>query len=589
MNFIKERILVFKFIIIIISVTLLFTLSQTDLTNFYLLVYMPLMIIVYLILRYSLRLNLLNRYISYIFSIILAIITVGKVLENVNIHFSVVIIGEIIVSIIGLTFIFERTFQVLIQLSIKGKSFISKEENGISWKESFFLILFGWIIYLLPFLPGNVAGDGNFQLIEFFGYASMTNHHPFLSTIFEGGLLDIGKHLLGDEFGLFFYVVVQLLICCSIYSFCISKISKLGINKKICIAFSIFIALAPYWSFVSETLHKDGMFIAFFALFITLLVMITVQLFIDKTNITKKQLALFVISCLLVCFWRNDGIYMVVPPIIGLIFVNKRQYWKQFVGVLLTVLLVYIGFNRVLLPALNVAPTEKREALSLPVQQTARYMKYYPNEVTVHERKVLKNTFNNFDDLAKVYNPNDADPTKFNLKDQFNVKNYIETWLQMGLRHPGVYIAATFEGTNAYYTPWLPAQTFSWCGDISSWSKPSFLKLHYFTPKILRTSFIKFVDGVASLPFINILLSDPLAIWICLLMALFMWTKLGFKYVIPIIPIFMNLLICIASPINGLIRYSGCIVFATYCLLAYYFYVLNKVAKGDSNALHKDK
>lgn len=297
------------------------------------------------------------------------------------------------------------------------------DEKGISWKKSFFIIILGWVIYLLPFLPGNVAGDGNFQLIEYFGHAAMTNHHPFLSTMLEGGILNLGKHILNDNFGLFLYVIIQLLICCLIYSYCIFKVSTLGINKKIGIYFSIFIGFAPYWSFVSETLHKDGLFIAFFALFITSLVMMSVNLFIRK-RLIKKQLILLTVSALLVCFWRNDGIYMVIPSIICLIFVNKRKYWKTFTCSLLVLLSVYVAFNKVLLPALDVAPTEKREMLSLPVQQTSRYIKYYPNEITKNQRQVLKETFNNSTKLGELYNPNNADPTKFNLKDQFNVKIY---------------------------------------------------------------------------------------------------------------------------------------------------------------------
>ncbi|WP_323080043.1 DUF6020 family protein, partial [Limosilactobacillus reuteri] len=176
-----------------------------------------------------------------------------------------------------------------------------------------------------------------------------------------------------------------------IYSYCIFKVSTLGINKKIGIYFSIFIGFAPYWSFVSETLHKDGLFIAFFALFITSLVMMSVNLFIRK-RLIKKQLILLTVSALLVCFWRNDGIYMVIPSIICLIFVNKRKYWKTFTCSLLVLLSVYVAFNKVLLPALDVAPTEKREMLSLPVQQTSRYIKYYPNEITKNQRQVLKET-----------------------------------------------------------------------------------------------------------------------------------------------------------------------------------------------------
>lgn len=561
----------FKFLIIMTGISLLFDFQKINLNSMYLLVYIPIMIAVYLLLNIPLKTVFLNKNISYILSVILSLVTIGNVCGKLGIQFELINVCKLIVIIVGFTILFEKTFQLLIQFSIE-KNLIT-DEKGISWKKSFFIIVLGWVIYLLPFLPGNVAGDGNFQLIEYFGHAAMTNHHPFLSTMLEGGILNLGKHILNDNFGLFLYVIIQLLICCLIYSYCIFKVSTLGINKKIGIYFSIFIGFAPYWSFVSETLHKDGLFIAFFALFITSLVMMSVNLFIRK-RLIKKQLILLTVSALLVCFWRNDGIYMVIPSIICLIFVNKRKYWKTFTCSLLVLLSVYVGFNKVLLPALDVAPTEKREMLSLPVQQTSRYIKYYPNEITKNQRQVLKETFNNSTKLGKLYNPNNADPTKFNLKDQFNVKKYINIWIEMGLRHPLVYLAATFEGTNAYYTPWLLAQNFTWCGAISDWSKPNFLDLHYITPKRLRSSFIGFVNGIASLPFINMFLNDSLAIWLGILMAAFMWRKFGFKYLIPIIPIFMNLLICIASPVNGLIRYSGCVVFAIYILLTYYFYVL---------------
>ena len=561
----------FKFLIIMTGISLLFDFQKINLNSMYLLVYIPIMIAVYLLLNIPLKTVFLNKNISYILSVILSLITIGNVCGKLGIQFELINVCKLIVIIVGFTILFEKTFQLLIQFSTE-KNLIT-DEKGISWKKSFFIIVLGWVIYLLPFLPGNVAGDGNFQLIEYFGHAAMTNHHPFLSTMLEGGILNLGKHILNDNFGLFLYVIIQLLICCLIYSYCIFKVSTLGINKKIGIYFSIFIGFAPYWSFVSETLHKDGLFIAFFALFITSLVMMSVNLFIRK-RLIKKQLILLTVSALLVCFWRNDGIYMVIPSIICLIFVNKRKYWKTFTCSLLVLLSVYVAFNKVLLPALDVAPTEKREMLSLPVQQTSRYIKYYPNEITKNQRQVLKETFNNSTKLGELYNPNNPDPTKFNLKDQFNVKKYINIWIEMGLRHPFVYLAATFEGTNAYYTPWLLAQNFTWCGAISDWSKPNFLDLHYITPKKLRSSFIGFVNGVASLPFINMFLNDSLAIWLGILMAAFMWRKFGFKYLIPIIPIFMNLLICIASPVNGLIRYSGCVVFAIYILLTYYFYVL---------------
>ncbi len=154
----------------------------------------------------------------------------------------------------------------------------------------------------------------------------------------------------------------------------------------------------------------------------------------------------------------------------------------------------------------------------------------------------------------------------------------------MGLRHPGVYLSATFAGTNGYYVPWILAPDFTWCGAMADYAKPTFLHMHYVTSAKVRNRFIQIIGSAGTVPFINIFFSTSIAIWLCLLMALLMWTKYGFRFIVPIIPIFMNLLICIASPVNGLVRYSGCTVFATFMLIIYYLYILKfGKKKGEPN------
>lgn len=565
---------------ILIMVSIWFTLLGSNITNIYLMVFGPIMVVVYLLIRFPLHRRYLNKYVGYTLAVILALITVGTAMTNIGL--GIVALTKYLISVIGLSIIFERLFQVTLSFLVT-KNIITGNE-GISWRGSFSIIAIGWMVYLLPFLPGNIAGDGNFQLVEFFGRAPMTNHHPYLSTMFEGGIFDIGRQLFGDNFGLFLYVIVQAMICCLIFSFCISEISKLGLSKKWGAFLSGIVGFIPYWSFASETLHKDGMFLALFALYVLMLIITTRQLFIEKRKLTGKQWIAFIVSALLVCFWRNDGIYMAVPPIFCLIFVEGRKYWRQFAYSLVAVLAIYVAFNKVLLPVLHVAPTEQRETLSLPAQQTARYLKYHPNDITKHDRKVLEKSFNHLDKLGEVYNPTFADPVKSNIKKHLNIKDYFLTWLHMGLQHPLVYVKATFEGTNAYYNPWLPAQDFSWAGAMASFSKPTFLNLHYITSVKVRVVFLNIVRKVSTMPFINLFFNSVLGIWLCVLMSLYLWKSFSFKYFIPFIPVFMNLLICIASPINGLVRYSGCTVFATYCLIAYCFFVLKRLGKGDKNA-----
>ena len=213
----SKRVINVEFLLVIISLWLIFSLQKANIDGNYLLFYLPLMFTVYWILkRPLLNGRLLNRYISYPLAFLLASLTLLKVVLDSNTGIKGIVLVEGLFSIIGMTIIFEKMFQVIIQFSLT-KNIISNS-HSITWKTSFGLILIGWIIYLVPFLPGNVAGDANYQLSQYFKYTPMTNHHPFLSTMFEGGVFNLGKHLLGDNFGLFLYVFVQLLICAIIYS-----------------------------------------------------------------------------------------------------------------------------------------------------------------------------------------------------------------------------------------------------------------------------------------------------------------------------------------------------------------------------------
>lgn len=566
-----------KWIFSCLALWLFIYLHYLNLNNTYLLIFIPAFVFIYWVFVHSKDLEIINKYISYAIACLLALVTVAEVMMQFRLTLSRII--AYVIMFFGFIFLFENIIQLIFSIPLSKYFFQQKDQESLSWGKIFLFIFLLWIAYLIPYLPGNIAGDGNFQLTQFFGYASMTNHHPFLTTMFEGGLVKIGNELVNANFGLFLYVIVQMIICCLIYSYCISFFSNLGLSKKITISLIILVGILPFWSLVSETLHKDGMFIAFFTLFVVLLIDKILRLRDKVKNFSTINLAMLIISALLVCFWRNDGIYIVFPSIFCLIFIDNRKYWKEFSVVLLIVLGIYVGFNKIILPSLNVAPTEKREALSLPVQQTARYIKNYPNDISETDRKVLNSSFNNYKKLGKVYNPVDADATKFRLKDKFNVIEYLHTWLHMGLRHPLTYIKATYAGSSDYYTPWIKSGDFEWCASMASWSKPTFIHFSYIFSNEFRNKVITVIFKICSFPLINVLMNSALAVWICIMLFAVLWSEYGFCSVIPTIPIFMNLLICIASPVNGLTRYSGCVVLATYFLVIYFLYIIKM--KGE--------
>ena len=68
-------------------------------------------------------------------------------------------------------------------------------------------------------------------------------------------------------------------------------------------------------------------------------------------------------------------------------------------------------FNSILLPVWGITPGSKGEMLSIPFQQTARYVKEYPEDIMEQERLAIDNLLQ-YDKLAEAYNPSLSDPVK---------------------------------------------------------------------------------------------------------------------------------------------------------------------------------
>jgi len=121
--------------------------------------------------------------------------------------------------------------------------------------------------------------------------------------------------------------------------------------------------------------------------------------------------------------------------------------------VLLVAHLINSAFNFVVHSILDVPKGEITEALSIPFQQTARYVFEYPDEVTEAEMVAIDLVLP-YDIIADSYNPKLSDPIKGKMKSGASKKDYLtyaKTWLLMGIKKAGVYIAATWNNINGYF------------------------------------------------------------------------------------------------------------------------------------------
>ena len=96
--------------------------------------------------------------------------------------------------------------------------------------------------------------------------------------------------------------------------------------------------------------------------------------------------------------------------------------------------------------------------LSVPVQQTARYVRDAGESVTELERKHIDAVWD-YDLLAEKYNPDISDPVKQTYKQTATIsdlKRYAFTWFDMFLKRPDIYLLTTM---NNYYLYFYPKNT----------------------------------------------------------------------------------------------------------------------------------
>lgn len=74
-------------------------------------------------------------------------------------------------------------------------------------------------------------------------------------------------------------------------------------------------------------------------------------------------------------------------------------------------LILAFSINHIIFPYLKITPGSTKEMLSVPFQQTARYIKEYSDEVTEKEKEVIDRVLN-YDTLSERYDTDRSDKVK---------------------------------------------------------------------------------------------------------------------------------------------------------------------------------
>ena len=216
------------------------------------------------------------------------------------------------------------------------------------------------------------------------------------------------------------------------------------------------------------------------------------------------------------------------------------------------------------MPIRNIPAGSVREAMSVPLMQTAKYIEKHSGEVTSEEKEVLLSVFevNNLEQIAEAYDKEISDDVKALFKEypeKEELISYFKVWWSQLMRHPVTYVQTYLEHCSGYFNPGKRCYE-----DIIGWFKildgqsrtDEYLDIYFeVEDEGLRNALESWAYMLYDAPIIGLLYHTGTHTLIMLGCLVYLWLKGRKRELFVVIPGIAVLLICTVSPLNASVRY----------------------------------
>ncbi len=318
-----------------------------------------------------------------------------------------------------------------------------------------------WIPAFLAYYPAICAYDAfsqTGQIVENY----YIDHHPIFHTLLIKAAMELGERVLGSvNAGIGCYTVCQMLLLAAAFAFGVMMLWKRSVRRSWLYLVQGFCMLYPFHLYMSVSMTKDTVFAAFFLIQLTALCAV-----MDGGKNPGMELVFYVGTVGMILF-RNNGKYafLVFFAILFLVFVFGKQ--RRLIGRVLLWSAGAFVTGVVLLQGVfyitDAGQGDRREMLSLPIQQFARTMLYHggvgvmaEDDNTMEERdKALINDFI-LDQAYRKYRPEFADPVKSSTNTyvaRYRWREFISSYLRLFCQYPGDFLNAALAVNAGYLYP----------------------------------------------------------------------------------------------------------------------------------------
>lgn len=336
---------------------------------------------------------------------------------------------------------------------------IEESADGLFTDRSFFLQL--WFLLSLAYLPawislfpGTFGYDAPIQAAGYFGDAGtpLTSHHPLAHTFLMGWLFSLGEKLFHSyTTGFVLYMALQALAVTGSISYSLLVCRRCRVPLIWIVLGAVWAALNPFLWVLTFTSTKDILFGAFLLCFSAALWEAG-----ECGRMNRGHLIKLVIFGMLVCLFRNQGIYilLVLVPLCLLLCLKKKGLWLS----LLVVCLVSQAFFSFSSHVLQIPEGDKKEMLCVPMQQMARVCSAWASSGGVGDN-LTQEQYEIVTELIppegmEVYIADTVDQVKFYFRTEVLAEDfgkYFSNYVEIGRRNPREYLLAWVDLIRPYW------------------------------------------------------------------------------------------------------------------------------------------
>lgn len=318
----------------------------------------------------------------------------------------------------------------VLTLFVRDDRIMSKKGKRIFYISIMICLLIAWLPYLLACFPGSILGDSLSSIRQIKGINPWSNHHPVLYTLFVGMFIQLGELLHSMQIGAALYSITQMMIMSATLSYALLWLYQKGIQLWMLVLAFGFYVITPIFGSYSIIMWKDPIYSCalFWYMFLLYEAMQSKGLVLAKTTFLLKYIS----TCIIIIFFRNNGIYIVGICTLILLFRYLRNA-KRFAIVSLSMMIGSILLTNVIYGLLHIQK-ESVEAFGIPLQQMANVVVTQGDMDSNEEQFLFKLLPREV--YTEAYRPTIVDPLKWH--DQFqsefleaHISEFLKTWLTL--------------------------------------------------------------------------------------------------------------------------------------------------------------